>query len=95
MTTPSPIPPAMLTVATEAIQRQQYTSPLVSRNLADAALAAAGYGELVAALEEMVTAMRVYQMDVVEDPPFKHRMMMHKTRKLLARVHGEAGEGER
>lgn len=97
MTTPAPIPSAMLAAATKAIQRQQYTSPLVSRNLADAALAAAGYGDLVAALEESL-ALNVNWVADAEPETLayysEYKAVIAQAKAMLARVHGEAGEGK-
>jgi hypothetical protein len=93
----APIPPTMLTVATEAIQRQQYTSPLVSRNLADAALVAAGYGDLVDALENSLAlnvnwSVEASPSDLAHYSEYK--IVIQQAEAVLARVHGEASEGK-
>lgn len=40
-------------------------------------------------LKKMVAAMRKYEMDVDEEPPYEHRKMMGEAEKLLANTGGE------
>ncbi len=113
MTTSAPIPPAMLAAATKAILAKDGWTPDfpatppsdVRENAearADAALAAVGYGELVAALD----GLECYARQIVSglphhrdwlDPDVEKNLKAYVTDacQLLARVHGEASEGKR
>lgn len=41
--------------------------------------------ELLEALNEMVVAMRLYQMDFDEEPPYRHRAMMERAEAIIAK----------
>jgi|SRR5690554_747577 len=45
-------------------------------------------------LEELIEAMRIYQMDYDEDPPYKHKAMMSRARALLDVAPQPPQEGE-
>lgn len=45
-----------------------------------------GVPEMVKALEEMLLAMHEYDMDVDEEPPYKHREMMKRARAALSKA---------
>ena len=100
---PAPIPPAMRTAATTAIakvvsQPNFYADTTNANQLADAALAAVGYGDLVAALEAFASVFEGNLENVgggtLTSPSLK--MQFFKDAKAaLARVHGEADEGKR
>ncbi len=99
MTTSAPIPPAMLTAATEAILAKDDWTPDFpatppsdvrekAKARADAALAAVGYGELVAALAQVTALARIKYGNLDKDVD----EYLTGVEKLLARVHGEASE---
>ena len=106
MTISAPIPPAMLIAATESILAKDGWTPDfpttppsdVRENAearANAALAAAGYGELVAALESASRSSHYNNPRCHDTFAECTSDACKKWRQLLARVHGEADEGKR
>ena len=72
----------------------QYSGPIaVVSTGADAGgeangLLIAAAPEMFAACVELLNAMRLYQMDVDEEPPFKHRQMMERANLAVSKATG-------
>ena len=47
--------------------------------------------ELIESLGELVSAMKRYEMDVDDTPPYRHKDMMHRARATLDRIKAREG----